>query len=174
MNISSIIIVALALSMDAFSIAITLSTCTKNKVKKLTFAILVGILHFIFPLLGKTIGVKFFNSILINSDRILGIILLVLAIEMILDKKDNDKVIETSMFGIASLAISVSIDSFATGIGFYNVKNSILSSTIFSTCSFTFSILGIVLGNILTKLIKDKSDYVGIVLLIIMSVKYLF
>lgn len=174
-NYSSIFLVAIALSMDAFSVAITIGINNHSLKRKLAFIIGVCLCHYVFPWLGMQLGQTFLVNFIINSSKILGIILLFLAAQMIHERfSECDKEIKSSFLSLVLLIISVSLDSFMTGIGLYEFSSSAyLILLIFSLTSMFFSGLGIFLGKLFNKIIGKYSELIGIGILIILGVKFL-
>lgn len=172
-NYSSIFLVAIALSMDAFSVAITLGINCESFKKKIIFIGLVGLCHFIFPWLGMYLGQTFLKNFILNSENILGIILLILAIEMIYEYFHEEGEISFSYKSLLLLVISVSLDSFMTGIGLYSITTKVYYVLIiFSLTSMLFTFFGIFLGKTLNKLIGKYSEIIGIIILFFLGVKY--
>lgn len=174
-NYATIFLIAIALSMDAFSIALTIGINNKSMKKQLLFILGVGLCHFFFPLIGIKLGQTILVNFIINSSKILGIILLFLASQMIFEKYSSKaKVINYSYTSLALLIISVSLDSLLTGIGLYQSINSyFLILIIFSITSSVFSASGIFLGKQFSKLIGKYSELIGIIILIVLGVKFL-
>lgn len=118
MKIITIFLIAVSLSMDAFSLALIYGTQGITKKDKLLLSLIVGVYHFIMPLIGVIIGNLITSKILINTNILVGIILSLIAVEMIISsfKETNNKFLLTFpsylIFGL-----SVSIDSLTTGIG---------------------------------------------------------
>ncbi len=174
-NYSSIFLVAVALSMDAFSIAITIGINNISYKRKIMFILGVGLCHYLLPWLGMKLGQTFFVTFILNSTKILGIILLFLAAQMVYERFfESDKEIKTSFFSLLLLIISVSLDSFMTGIGLYEFLGSHLILITFSATSMLFSFLGIVLGKLFNKIIGKYSELIGIAILMLVGVKFLF
>lgn len=172
-NYSSIFLVAIALSMDAFSVAITLGINCEIFKKKIMFISFVGLCHFVFPWLGMNLGQTFLKNFIINGEKILGIILLILAIEMIYEYFHKDGEISFSYKSLLLLVISVSLDSFMTGIGLYSFTANVFPVLIiFSLTSMVFTFFGIFLGKTLIKLIGKYSEIMGIIILLLLGVKY--
>lgn len=131
LKIITIFLIAVSLSMDAFSLALIYGTQGIAKKDKLLLSLIVGVYHFIMPLIGVIIGNLITSKILINTNILVGIILSLIAVEMIISsfKETNNKFLLTFpsylIFGL-----SVSIDSLTTGIGLSLItKNCIFSST---------------------------------------------
>lgn len=173
-NFWTIFLVALALSMDALSVAISLGINCVSFKKSIFFITLVGFFHFILPYLGMILGKSFLLNIILNSEKILGLILILLAFEMVYNYFHNEEKNTYSSINIVFLALTVSLDSFMTGIGLYNVKHNLsLILGTFSITSALFSIIGIFLGDFLNKHIGKYSELIGIIILFALGVKFL-
>ena len=170
MSLISIFIIAIALSMDTFSLSLSISLLTNNKLYY--FPILVGIFHFIFPLIGSNLGYYLLKYININPNKLLGIIFLLLFIKLLKDKNKNDKEININTISIIILSIFVSIDSFITGIGIINFK--IYYSFIISMVSFLLTFIGLKIGSQAKKDLDNISSIIGLTLLLILSIIHLY
>ena len=84
-NLISIFLIGIALSMDTFSLSLSLGTFNVTNKKALKLSFLVGIMHFIMPFLGMLIGGKLTQILELKSDILLGFILIIIAIEMLID-----------------------------------------------------------------------------------------
>ena len=172
MIVLAILYIAVALSLDAFSVALSIGLTNKDNKKHLLFSSLVGILHFFMPLLGTITNKVFLNRIVVSGNKLLGFILLILAIQMLLEIKDNKEVIIKMSYSL--LALTVSIDSYFTGIGLMSFEGfKIMSFLIFSITSFSFSIVGCKLGVIGKTKYSKLSQYLAIIILLALSVKYI-
>lgn len=171
-----IILIAISLSMDAFSLSLAYGTLGLKKKDICVLSFIVGIFHFIMPLLGEFVGSKLFHILPIKAGIIVFIILLLIGIQMIIEsfKKNSEphimKLKELLIFGFA-----VSIDSFSVGIGLDVLySNTLICSINFSAFSFAFTYLGLVLGNKINVLIGKKATLIGGIVLIIIGFIYLF
>ena len=63
MKIITIILIAVSLSMDAFSLALIYGTQAISKKGKILLSIIVGLYHFIMPLIGLSIGLFVTNNV---------------------------------------------------------------------------------------------------------------
>jgi len=169
-----ILTIAVSLSMDAFSLAVAYGTLNLKKeyIKKLS--LIVGIYHFIMPLLGLTIGNIILKLIPINPNIIVTIVLSIIGIEMIIDsfkKEDNIKIMtlkEMLLFGLA-----VSIDSFSIGIGLKVLTNNyIISVLTFSITSLIFTYVGLNIGKKINNLIGKISTFLGGLTLLIIGIMF--
>ena len=162
----------IGLSMDAFSLSLSLGTTNPKKNIILKTAIIVGLFHFIMPILGYFIGNSFKYRIP-NINILTFVLFIILSIEMY-KSKDEEKPNILNNITILLIAFSVSIDSFTVGIAFgLNNEYILISSIIFSITSTIFTYLGLVLGKKLKTKYKTLSTYLGIVLLLIVALKYL-
>lgn len=170
-----LIITAISLSMDAFSLSILYGTLGMRKKDKFILSFIVGIFHFIMTLLGKCFGNLIFEFIDVNPDLIVCLILSFIGMEMILSSFENNNDIHLMSFSEYFLfAFAVSVDSFSVGITFTNMSyNYILSSFIFSFFSFLFTLIGLFIGNKIEKLVGKLSTLIGGVILVLVGVSFI-
>lgn len=166
----------LGLSMDAFSLAIIYGTNNLEKNKCIILSVIVGIFHFIMPNLGSILGKQFLTSFILYGNIITGIVFLVLSIQMIASLKEEKETVQlTGYLEMLFFAIAVSIDSFTVGMALSLEKqNLILGGILFSIVSFTFTLIGLLLGKYLSEKTGAIGKIIGILILVIFSVKYLF
>lgn len=167
----SIFLIGVALSMDAFSIALSIGTTHLSKNRFILIPIIVSIMHFVMPLIGLFLGNQILSVININPKIIMTIILLYLAFLMYKDR-NNDKVTKiNSLLSIFLYALSVSLDSFSVGIGLKALTDKIIiPPIIFSLCAGTITYMGLILGKYSQKVWKEKASLIGIILLISISI----
>ena len=175
MNIITLIIIAVSLSMDAFSLSLAYGTLNLEKTYIKKLSTIVGIYHFFMPLLGLTIGNIILKIVPINTNIIVCIVLTFIGIEMIIEtfkKEEEIKIMEINellLFGLA-----VSLDSFSVGIGLKAITNNyIICVSIFSLSSFIFTYIGLVLGKKINNLIGKISTLIGGLTLIIIGIIYI-
>lgn len=168
------LLTAVALSLDAFSLSIIYGTILNNKKTIITLSLVVGIFHFFMPLLGFTLSNLLISKIVSNTNIISFIIFLILGIQMLLSKNNDDDLINLSSFpSILLFAFTVSIDSFSVGIAIS--KESILLPIItFSTISCIFTYIGLQIGKKLKNILGNLTTKIGGIILIILSFYYLF
>lgn len=176
MKIITIFLIAVSLSMDAFSLALIYGTQGINKKDKIILSLIVGIYHFVMPLIGLSIGIYITNKLIINANVLVGIILCLIAIEMIISSfKDEEEKFLLTLPGYLIFGLSVSVDSLTTGIGLPAItENYFLTATIFSITSLIFTYLGLNLGNILNKKYGKVSTIIGGSILFSLGIIYIF
>lgn len=162
--------------MDAFSLALIYGTQGINKKDKIILSLIVGIYHLIMPLIGLSIGIYITNKLIINANVLVGIILCLIAIEMIISSfKDEEERFLLTLPGYLIFGLSVSVDSLTTGIGLPAItENYFLTATIFSITSLIFTYLGLNLGNILNKKYGKVSTIIGGSILFSIGIIYIF
>ena len=167
-----LIIIAIGLSMDAFSLALGYGTIGLKNRDTFKVSIFVGLFHFFMPLIGLFIGKQITNFLNINPHFIMGIILLLISMQMLIEMiKEEEKTLNIKMIYLLAFALSVSLDSFSTGIGLEAITNNyLLSSIIFSITSFSFTYLGLILGKYSTKVLGKYAKILGILLLSIIGI----
>ena len=175
MDLFLVIVIAISLSMDAFSLSLAYGTLGMKNKDKYILSLIVGIFHFVMPLLGMLIGNVFLNFIKINPDIIVSVILSFIGIEMIISSfKENDEVKLMKFYEFFLFAFAVSIDSFSVGITLTDLgENVILSPIVFSLSSFIFTLLGLSIGNKIEKLLGKIATIVGGVILVIIGLVYM-
>ena len=169
------ILMGLGLSMDAFSLAILYGTLSFNKRQAITLSMIVGAFHFFMPKLGALLGNELLLNYLVKANYIVGAIFLIIGIEMFLSRKEEKKGSITNFLSILFFSFTVSLDSFSVGIALsLTTKNITEAAFIFAMTSFFFTFLGIYLGNTLSNKFGQKASYIGIIILILLGIKYLF
>ena len=170
-----VVVIAVSLSMDAFSLALAYGTLNMCKKDIFTLSIIVGIFHFFMPIIGMFFGSKIISIIPINPNILVFIVLFIIGIEMIVESlKEKEKIklmnkLEMIMFGLA-----VSLDSFSVGIGLNTLSdNFLLSALTFSLSSFLFTYIGLIFGKKISNMIGKISTLIGGVVLIIIGFLYI-
>lgn len=175
MSIITVIIIAISLSMDAFSLSLAYGTLNLDKKYVNILSVIVGIYHFIMPIIGMFVGNTIIKILPVKTNVIVFIVLLFIGIEMIIESFKNERNIslmrtgELLMFGFA-----VSIDSFSIGLGLPTIyKKPIISALIFSLSAGIFTYFGLILGKKINNKIGKVSTLIGGIVLIIIGLLYL-
>lgn len=175
MQIFSILLIGIALSMDTFSLSLGVGTFNATYKKSLQLSIIVGIMHFVMPLLGMLIGNKLLQLFEVQSDILLGIILIFIAIQMLIDiLKHEEEKFNLSLFGMLLFAFGVSLDSFSVGLGIKAITDNIfLATTIFAFVSFIFTFCGILVGKFASKIIGIYANIIGVIILFVLGIVHI-
>lgn len=169
------ILVGISLSMDAFSLSLAYGTINLNKRQELTLSLIVGLYHFVMPIIGLFFGSIIEKYIIINFNILVSLIFILIGVNLIMSSfKEEKTTFLLGLLGFLTFGLSVSIDSLTTGIGLNAINNNYMQvSTIFAISSFIFTYLGLKLGNKLSEKYGYYSTIFGGSLLIILGIYYL-
>lgn len=158
--------------MDAFSLAVSIGTMSISKLKTLILSSIVGIFHFIMPLIGSFVGLAFLSKFKLNINFLSGVIFFYIGIQMFKEfKEENSNKINLNLLGMIIFAIGVSLDSFGVGMTFNcTFEKKIIYSLIFSIFSAFFTLLGLILGKFINKLIGDYAIVLGSFIMCILAI----
>lgn len=170
-----LLIIGTCLSIDAFSISTVIGMYNLSIKKTLQASIVVGVFHFIMPLIGVILSYQITKYLSIPTDLILGIILLLISLQMFIEYiRPSNKEISLNGLGIFLFAFGVSLDSFSIGLGLSAITNNLLlSSTVFSIVSFSFTFLGLTIGKYINKVLKKYSYLIGTIFLFLLGIVFL-
>ena len=158
--------------MDAFSISLSLGTKNPSKQIIIITSLFVGIFHFLMPIIGYHLGNIIVSKLFITK-YLTSIIFLVLALEMLLTKEQEEKPKVLNLISILIIALTVSIDSLTVGMALAIEKENIFfGACIFSLVSTLFTYLGLTLGKKISHKNKEISKYIAIIILLLVSIKY--
>lgn len=171
----TLLLIGIGLSMDTFSLSLSIGTLNITEKQTYLISIIVGIMHFLMPLIGITIGNKFLQIFEFNSHYLLSIVLFILAFKLIVDLFQNEELnINLNFLGILLFSFLVSIDSLSTGFALSTITSNIfLATTIFSICSCSFTYIGLIIGKYTTEKLGRYANIIGIVLLLLVAIKHL-
>lgn len=169
-------LIAVSLSMDAFSMALIYGTYGLSKRNEVLLAGVVGIFHFFMPLLGLGLGSIIMQYFVFDLNLMVGIIFLIIGIEMIISAlKEEEVKILVSLVGFLLFGLSVSIDSFTTGIGLSVIsKNYVGVSALFMVVSGVFTYVGLRFGNKLSDRFGKYATISGGILMCLLSIYQMF
>ncbi|MFA5676401.1 MAG: manganese efflux pump MntP family protein [Christensenellales bacterium] len=179
MNFWELVIIAIALSMDAFAVAVCKGLALPQyKVhNSIAAGLYFGIFQAFMPLLGYIIGSQFTVLILNVGHLIAFAVLTIIGINMIRESKSCANENKDCSFGfkrMVILSLATSIDAFAIGISFAFLKADISSALItIGITTFIISFAGVKLGNMFKGRYKSKAETAGGIILILMGVKML-
>lgn len=174
MSIVMVIIIAVSLSMDAFSLSLAYGTLNMEKQEMKILSIIVGIYHFMMPLIGMWIGNKILDVLPIRPNTVVFVVLLVIGIQMIIESFKQTREVSLMKFSeLLIFGLAVSIDSFSVGLSLRTIYNNpLICAFIFSFSSFLFTYLGLYLGKRINDIIGHISTRIGGIALIIIGFFY--
>jgi len=176
MSILVILMIAVSLSMDAFSLSLAYGTLNLKSKDIKEISITVGIYHFFMPIIGMLLGTLILKILPMNPNWIVFIVLLFIGSQMIIESfKEQEPVKKMSKLEILLFGLAVSIDSLSVGIGLKTMTTHyVLSPLLFSLSSFFFTFIGLHLGKKVHDKLGQISTTFGGIVLIILGFIYLF
>ncbi len=181
MDFILLVLIAIALAMDAFAVSISSGIIIKDvKLKHaLKIASSTGFFQGFFTFLGWLGGMYIAHLISIIDHWIAFALLLVIGTKMIYESRktnlDEDKKINPLKFLVLILlGIATSIDALAIGLSFALLSVNILVPIILiGTVAFGFSVLGVLIGNKVGQFFGNKVELIGGLILIGIGVNIL-
>lgn len=193
MDIVSVLFIAAALAMDAFSVSIT-SGMVLKKVKvsaSSKIGLFFGVFQFVMPCIGYFLG-SAFASLITSFDHWIAFILLgfiggKMLYEAIKDDEKEEENIKNPLDNklLTMLAIATSIDALAVGVTFATMGMQVVSPCTFSqlallqsagiigVVAFLISVIGVHIGGKCGNLFGNKAEILGGIVLIGIGVKIL-
>ena len=170
-----VFLMAVSLSMDAFSLALVYGTLGMSKKYKIFLSIIVGMYHFVMPLLGMFLGEVILSLFNFNYDILAFLILTFIGAEMVVNSfKSEDEVSSLKVSDLFLFGLAVSIDSFTLGITLPSLNVSkVISPFIFALVSCLFTFIGLSIGNKIQKLLGKVATIIGGVILVLIGVFFL-
>lgn len=186
MDLLTLILLAVGLSMDAFAVSI----CKGLAMKKLSVRHMVivgawfGGFQALMPMIGYLLGIQFSRFINSVAPWIAFALLALIGINMIRESFSKEEDAETDALGFKTMllmAVATSIDALAVGITFACVPVNIIEATalintviaviIIGITTFILSMIGVKVGNIFGTKYKNKAEFAGGVILILLGIK---
>lgn len=178
MNFIALILLALAMSTDAFAAAIGKGATLQRPrfSDALRMGILFGVIEAITPLIGWFLG-QFASAYVEKWDHWIAFILLAfLGLNMIKsglsnsDDEETDKTDKHSFLSLVLTAIATSIDSAAVGVSLAFVNVSIVEAAILIGLATTIMVtLGVMIGRVVGNLVGHRAELLGGATLIIIG-----
>lgn len=181
MGFIQLLLIGIGLSMDAFAV----SVCKGLNMKKIDYkytliiAMFFGGFQALMPILGWMLGKQFEQYITSVDHWIAFGLLAFIGGKMVVEacQKEETQEIPTAkndLQEIIILAIATSIDALAVGITFAFLKTNIMEAvTIIGIITFILSIVGVLIGNQFGTRYKNKAEFAGGVILIMIGTKIL-
>ena len=184
MTLLEIFLVGIGLSMDAFAVAICkgLAMPTINRKQTLLIAAYFGVFQALMPLTGWLLGSQFARHVTKMAPWIAFVLLAWIGGNMIresLSKKEEDEEVESAELRhkeLFMLAIATSIDALAVGVSFSMVELAIpigAAAALIGCTTFAISVGGVFVGHIFGARDKNRAEFVGGAILILIGVKIL-
>lgn len=176
----NLILISISLAMDCFAVSIAGgATISRPKITNaLKVGISFGFFQAVMPLIGWSVGFGF-RSLIENVDHWIAFsLLLIIGSKMLYEafrkNPENNKTSITKLPTLLILSVATSIDALVVGISLSILDRSIyLSILIIGLFAFVFSISGYLLGHKIGKIIGNKVEIIGGIILIGIGTKIL-
>lgn len=178
MNLWELFIIAVGLSMDAFAVSI----CKGLSVQRVSLrhaacaGLWFGGFQALMPLLGWLLGSRFQAAIERYDHWIAFVLLVFLGVNMLREARGEEESVDGSFSWriMLAMALATSIDALAVGVTFSMVELSVsiwLAVCLIGCTTFLISLGGVYVGNVFGAKYKNKAEFVGGTILILIGVK---
>ena len=183
MELVTVVLIAIGLAMDAFSVCIVsgvkIRTLSARHYFRLSFHF--GLFQFLMPLIGYYGGVMIENSVQSYDHWIAFALLLIIGLKMLWESLGQEEETETLKRGDPSrgmtlviLSLATSIDAAAVGFSFAALQVPIVfPAIIIGLVCILFSAIGLFIGDKIGMIIGQWAERIGGLLLILIGVKIL-
>ena len=184
MTLVEIFLVGVGLSMDAFAVAICkgLAMPRVNRKQTLLIGLYFGVFQAVMPLTGWLLGSQFARRVTKMAPWIAFVLLAWIGGSMIresLSKKEEEEKAEPAELRhreLLMLAIATSIDALAVGVSFSMVELTVpiyAAAALIGCTTFAISVAGVFVGNLFGARYKNRAEFVGGAILILIGLKIL-
>lgn len=181
MELWTILLLAIALAMDALTVSITSGMIIKHIHinKALKIALFFGVFQGIMPIFGWLGGLTFKDLIADFDHWIAFGLLCLIGGKMIYEAQQMDEEVKKydplDNYTLFVLAIATSIDALAAGLGLTMIDYSIyLTATLIGVVTFTLSFIGVFAGHKFGNYFNKNMEIMGGLILIVIGCKILF
>lgn len=173
----TLLLIAIALGMDAFSLGIGLGMVGLRLRKIVNISVMIGFFHIAMPLLGIVIGTYLSDIVGDIAIYIGGGILILLGVHMLWSVffgENEGSLIKTTGLGLILFAFSVSLDALSVGfsLGLMAV-NKWLAVSLFGIIGGMMACAGLMVGKSVGGWLGEYSEIIGGVILLIFGLKFI-
>lgn len=184
-----ILCIAIALSMDAFSVCLSSGMVypTMTRGQKFSMPLAFGLFQGIMPVLGYFMCSVFSDFVSRWQGPVSLLMLGIIGFNMIkegLSKSDEQEGKKLTFLSLIVLAVATSIDAFAVGVSFAasgltldfsDVLNNIFTASgLIAISTFVLCIMALILGRKVGEKLGDRAEIVGGIILILIGIKNMF
>lgn len=184
MNFLTLLLIAVGLSMDAFSVAICKGLALPRTTPKhcAPVGVWFGGFQALMPIVGYFVGVNFSDAIRSVDHWVAFALLALIGVNMLreaLGKEEEGECVECADNPLAArkmlpMAVATSIDALAVGVSFAFLGVDIWgAAATIGVTTFLFSAVGVKIGNIFGARYKSKAEVAGGIILILIGLKIL-
>ena len=179
MTFLELFLIAIGLSIDAFSVSICKGLTTKkfSWPMALICGLWFGGFQVLMPIIGYYLGAQFQEMIEAYDHWIAFGLLFLIGANMIREAVWGKEEKQDGSLGFKTmflLAIATSIDALAVGVSFACIRVKLWSSVIvIGLTTFAFSVLGVKIGNVFGSKYEKSAGIIGGIILILIGLKIL-
>ena len=185
MGIFELLILAVGVSMDAFTVSICKGLAMKRATVKgcMTCGVWFGGFQALMPTIGFFLGALFAEAIQAIDHWVAFVLLAVIGINMLKEVFEQEECCccceeqnaDLSVKTMFVMAVATSIDALAVGISLAMAGNvNIWTAALFiGLCTFSFSAAGVKIGNVFGARFEKKAQLAGGVILILIGLRIL-
>lgn len=178
MNLIIIVGIAIFLSLDSFSVALTAGSINEKSSKRQWFfiSLLFGISQFIAMILGFNIKLKYESIVLTLSYAVAFVVFLLFGIANFYNffslVKKEKKDLKISPKTVILLSLATSLDAFSAGMRFSNMEGNIISLA-FIVAAFTLvmTMIGLIFGKKVKGFLSSEARIFSSLILFAVSIK---
>jgi len=173
----TILLMALALGMDAFSLGIGMGIRGIRLLNILKVSIIIGLFHILMPLLGMFMG-QYVSTLLGDvATAAGGALLIILGGHMVYSALKGDESVaidHRNIWGLVLFALMVSIDSFSVGVSLGMFASDILLTVLlFGAFGGGMAICGLLLGRRVGAWVGEYGEALGGIILLVFGIRFL-
>ena len=181
MNLIELVLIAVGLSMDAFSVSICKGLTAKRFSWRMALicGLWFGLFQALMPIIGYFLGAQFQEMIEAYDHWIAFGLLFLIGANMIREavwgkKEESENNGSLDFKTMFLLAIATSIDALAVGVSFACIQEKLWSSVIIiGITTFLFSVLGVKIGHVFGSKYEKSAGILGGIILILIGLKIL-
>lgn len=179
MDMLTLFLIAVGLSMDAFAVSVCKGLATPFY--KFKYSLICGAwfggFQALMPAVGYLLGVNFKGYITAFDHWIAFVLLAIIGFNMIKEALSNDEESADPSFApktMLVLAVATAIDALAVGVTFAFLEVNIIAAVLFiGVCTFIISAAGVKIGSVFGTKYKSKAELGGGVILLLLGIKIL-
>lgn len=181
-TIIELLLIGIGLAMDAFAVSVCKGLAMEklNKKQAVVIGLYFGGFQALMPFIGWALGIQFQQYITTIDHWIAFILLVLIGGNMMRESfHKEEEVIEVADKPINHkemlvLAVATSIDALAIGITFAFLGTPIIEAiSIIGITTFLISVVGVVVGNFFGSKYKNKAEFAGGLILVLLGIKIL-
>ena len=184
MGIGELLLLAVGVSMDAFAVSICKGLCMPKATPKacMTCGVWFGGFQALMPTIGFFLGTLFADAIQAFDHWVAFVLLAIIGINMLKEAFEQSECdccdvngVDLSVKTMFVMAVATSIDALAVGISLAMAGNVNiwLAAAFIGICTFSFSAVGVKIGNVFGARFEKKAQLAGGAILIFIGLNIL-